>query len=301
MHSIEYRYFYQSALDLSIRKASNNLNINSSAIVRQVQKLEERLEVKLFIRNSKGLEMTEEGKALFEHLSEQNERNSDFLSDLKKNKNNEKGEIKISSGETFAVQYLSPIIFKFRFKFRDIKIRLFSRQPNKIVDDLITGKADFGITFTKELPKTLKVVFQCNFPMGILCSPQHKLASKDNIDLEDCLNFPLLFHPGTVTFWNRIQREVGIKLFSVNPNLIANSFSFIKNYLIEDPSYITFFSNIGSAREIERKELIFKSVNHKLFSDNQVGIIVPKNKKLNNYTNFLISLVEEEFEKRSDC
>jgi Transcriptional regulator len=84
MHSIEYRYFYQSALDLSIRKASNNLNINSSAIVRQVQKLEERLEVKLFIRNSKGLEMTEEGKALFEHLSEQNERNSDFLSDLKK-------------------------------------------------------------------------------------------------------------------------------------------------------------------------------------------------------------------------
>ena len=49
MLSIEYRYFYQSALDSSIRKASQNLNINSSAIVRQIQKLEDRLQTKLFL------------------------------------------------------------------------------------------------------------------------------------------------------------------------------------------------------------------------------------------------------------
>ena len=52
MLSIEYRYFFQSALDSSIRKASQNLNINSSAIVRQIQKLEDRLQTKLFIRNA---------------------------------------------------------------------------------------------------------------------------------------------------------------------------------------------------------------------------------------------------------
>ena len=68
MLSIEYRYFYQSALDSSIRKASQNLNINSSAIVRQIQKLEDRLQTKLFIRNARGLELTNEGKLLFDHL-----------------------------------------------------------------------------------------------------------------------------------------------------------------------------------------------------------------------------------------
>ena len=80
MLSIEYRYFYQSALDSSIRKASQNLNINSSAIVRQIQKLEDRLQTKLFIRNARGLELTEEGKLLFDHLSIQNETNQNFLS-----------------------------------------------------------------------------------------------------------------------------------------------------------------------------------------------------------------------------
>ena len=114
MLSIEYRYFFQSALDSSIRKASQNLNINSSAIVRQIQKLEDRLQTKLFIRNARGLELTDEGRMLFEHLKTQNEVNNSFLSDLRNNKTNTTGEINISTGETFAVQFLTPIISKFR-------------------------------------------------------------------------------------------------------------------------------------------------------------------------------------------
>ena len=64
MLSIEYRYFYQSAIDSSFRKAADNLNINSSAVVRQVHKLEDNLQLKLFIRSSKGSASTLVGKYL---------------------------------------------------------------------------------------------------------------------------------------------------------------------------------------------------------------------------------------------
>ena len=79
MLSLDYRYFYQAATDLSIRQASNNLNINSSAIVRQIQKLEDKLNTILFLRNSKGLQLTHEGKLIFDHLSLQIEQNITFL------------------------------------------------------------------------------------------------------------------------------------------------------------------------------------------------------------------------------
>lgn len=301
MLSIEYRYFYQSAVDSSIRKASQNLNINSSAIVRQIQKLEDRLETKLFIRNARGLELTSEGKLLFDHLSIQNEVNTNFLSDLKQNKTGTTGEINIATGETFAVQFLSPIISKFRKIYPDVKIKISSRQPDTIIDNLITNKTDFGISFAKDLPKTLKSLFVCNFPMGILCSPNHILANKSEVLLDDCLKFPLIFHPGTVTFWNSIQREIGEKLYSINPNLISNSFAFIKNYLIEDQNYITFFTSVGSVREIQSKQLVFKTVNHKLFLNNKVGIIVSKKSKLNKFTFDFIDLVKKEFETSVDC
>ena len=296
MHSIEYRYFYQSALDSSIRKASQTLNINSSAIVRQIQKLEDKLQTKLFIRNARGLDLTNEGKLLFDHLAVQNEINQNFLSDLKQNKSSTKGEINISTGETFAVQFLSPIISKFRKKYPDVKIKISSRQPEAIIDNLITNKTDFGISFAKNIPKTLKAVYLCNFPMGVLCSPTHLLANKSEILLEDCLKFPLIFHPGTVTFWNSIQREVGEKLFSINPNLISNSFAFIKNYLIDDNNSLTFFTSVGSVKEIESKKLIFKKIKNKLFLNNKVGILVSKKNKLNNYTKDFIEYVITEFE-----
>ena len=300
MLSIEYRYFFQSALDSSIRKASQNLNINSSAIVRQIQKLEERLQTKLFIRNARGLELTDEGKLLFDHLSVQNEINHNFLYDLKQNKISTSGVINISTGETFAVQFLSPIISKFRKKYPDVKIKISSRQPETIIDNLITNKTDFGISFVKNLPSTLKTIFVSNFPMGMLCSPKHILANQSEILLEDCLKFPLIFHPGTVTFWNSIQREVGEKLFSINPNLISNSFAFIKNYLIEDQNYLTFFTSVGSVREIESRSLIFKKINHKLFLNNKVGIIVSKKIRLKKYTEAFIELVISEFEKSNN-
>src|SRR6056300_518194 len=296
MLSIEYRYFYQSALDSSIRKASQNLNINSSAIVRQIQKLEDKLQTKLFIRNARGLELTEEGKLLFDHLSIQNETNQNFLTNLKENKTSTTGEINISTGETFAVQFLSPIISKFRKVYPDVKIKISSRQPETIIDNLITNKTDFGISFAKNLPGTLKTIYVCNFPMGMLCSPAHILANKTEISLQDCLRFPLIFHPGTVTFWNSIQREVGEKLFSINPNLISNSFAFIKNYL-------TFFTSVGSVREIQSKSLIFKKINHKLFLNNKVGIIVSKKNRLKKYTEEFINLIKKEFQnsEAADC
>ena len=137
----------------------------------------------------------------------------------------------------------------------------------------------------------------------MLCSPEHLLAEQSEVLLEDCLKFPLIFHPGTVTFWNSIQREVGEKLFSINPNLISNSFAFIKNYLVEDINYLTFFTSVGSVREIQSKSLIFKKINHKLFLNNKVGIIVSKKNRLKKYTEEFIDLVKQEFQKSAaaDC
>ena len=75
MFSIEYRYFYQAGVDKSVRKAANSLNINSSAVVRQIHKLEDNLNMKLFDRSSKGLSLTNEGKVVFKFVSEQLEKN----------------------------------------------------------------------------------------------------------------------------------------------------------------------------------------------------------------------------------
>jgi len=97
MLSIEHRYFYQSALDSSFRKAADNLNINSSAVVRQIHKLEDNLQLKLFIRSSKGLKLTSLGHKLFKYVTEQVERNELFLENIQHQETDLESVITIST------------------------------------------------------------------------------------------------------------------------------------------------------------------------------------------------------------
>ena len=82
MFAIEYKYFLQSAKDLSLRRASVNLNVNSSAVVRQIKKLEYNLDRKLFLRSSRGLTLTNEGILLFKFLNEQTSNIENFNKEI---------------------------------------------------------------------------------------------------------------------------------------------------------------------------------------------------------------------------
>tara|TARA_B100000315_G_scaffold108295_1_gene99411 strand:+ start:1122 stop:2021 length:900 start_codon:yes stop_codon:yes gene_type:complete len=298
MFSIEYRYFYQSALDKSFRKASENLNINSSAVVRQIHKLEENLGMKLFIRSSKGLELTGYGHMLQKYVSKKIEENETFLDNMQNQEDNLLDTvITISTVETIAIFYLSETVKKFQDEFRYVRFNITAKKPDSIIDDLILDKSEIGITFTKEVPKSLRVVYENNFPVGILCSPEHELANKDDININHCLTYPLVFHPGTLTVWRKLQREMGHLPISPKPTIIANSYALIKNYLIKNTNALFFSTTLGAIDEINKKLLVYKKVENKTLINNKIGILIKKNKVINSKTNEFLQKMINEFKK----
>ena len=293
MFSLEYRYFYQSALDKSFRKAGENLNINSSALVRQIYKLENRLKIKLFNRSSTGLELTAQGNLLYNYVSENIEKNEIFLQNIYQSDGDIQTHIKISTVETIAIYFLSTVIKKFQDHNTHTTFETNAKKPDSIIDDLILKKSDIGITFTKEIPKSLEILFEKNFPIGILCSPNHDLAKKEEITILDCLTYPLVFHPGTLTVWKKIQREMGYSSHYIKPRIISNSYAFIKSYLKENTQALFFSTKLGALLEINEKSLIHKSVNNKTFLKNNMGVIINKNALHNKITlNFIDKLIE---------
>ena len=65
-----YRIFYVVALEGNISRAAERLFISQPAISRSIRKLEDSLETTLFLRSSRGVVLTEEGKILFDHVKE---------------------------------------------------------------------------------------------------------------------------------------------------------------------------------------------------------------------------------------
>ena len=289
MFSLEYRYFYQSALDKSFRKAGENLNINSSALVRQIYKLENRLNLKLFNRSSKGLELTPQGNLLFKYVSENIHKNEVFLENIYQSEDALQTHITISTVETIAIYFLSEVINNFQKRNKYSSFEINAKKPDSIIDDLILNKSEIGITFTKELPKTLEAVFEKNFPLGVLCSPKHELIKKDEITIVDCLTYPLVFHPGTLMVWKKIQREMGYSSHYIKPKIISNSYAFIKSYLKKNTQALFFSTKLGALLELNEKTLVHKTVNNKTFLSNNIGIITNKNHLQNKKTEIFIN------------
>ena len=129
MLSIEYKYFLQAAKDLSIRRASVNLNVNSSAVVRQVKKLEYNLGTNLFIRNSRGLTLTPQGKILFEFLVNQENIVLDFKERFDVEKGKIKGTYKIGMMESVGTNIITPMLKQYQIYYPDIKFEIVAKKP----------------------------------------------------------------------------------------------------------------------------------------------------------------------------
>ncbi|MCB1549921.1 MAG: LysR family transcriptional regulator, partial [Hyphomicrobiaceae bacterium] len=67
MHAAVLRYFAAVARAGSIRKASEELHVATSAVSRQIQKLEDELGTPLFERLPKGLKLTRAGSLVLRH------------------------------------------------------------------------------------------------------------------------------------------------------------------------------------------------------------------------------------------
>lgn len=67
MHIDSLNYFFQVAKSKSISTVAKNSHISQSALSQQISKLENKLNVKLFNRNNKGVTLTQEGEILFKY------------------------------------------------------------------------------------------------------------------------------------------------------------------------------------------------------------------------------------------
>ncbi len=68
-HLSQYRIFYEVARCGNISRAAKELYISQPAISKAIGKLEESLGTRLFLRNSRGVQLTPEGNVLFQHVA----------------------------------------------------------------------------------------------------------------------------------------------------------------------------------------------------------------------------------------
>lgn len=140
-----YKIFYEVAKAGNISKAAKELYISQPAISKSISKLEDSLDVALFTRNSRGVQLTEEGKLLYNHTKAAFEELNRGELELKRVKDFNIGHLKIGVSNTLCKYLLLPYLKGFIEKYPHIKISIESQSTSHTITMLEQQRIDLGL------------------------------------------------------------------------------------------------------------------------------------------------------------
>ena len=139
-----YKIFNTVATTQSISKAANELFMTQSAVSQAIKQLENSIDMVLFIRTAKGVELSEAGNTLYKYTSSAMELLDTGLYKLESLKSLDEGELKIAASDTISIYYLSPRLEKFHKMYPNIKIKIINRVTSESIELLKSGKVDIA-------------------------------------------------------------------------------------------------------------------------------------------------------------
>ena len=154
-----YRIFYTVANTGNISKAAKELYISQPAISKSIQKLEESVGCKLFSRSSRGVVLTDEGKLLYEHVSEAFETLTMGEEKLTRSIELGVGHLKIGVSSTLCKYLLLPYLKEFIRQNPHISISISCQSTNDTLKLLEDNKIDIGLIGKPENLKNIHFDF----------------------------------------------------------------------------------------------------------------------------------------------
>lgn len=140
-----YHIFYEVAKAGSFSKATNQLYISQPAISKSIQKLEDALHTRLFLRNSKGVRLTPEGQLLFQHLDTAFSAITSAETKLETLTRTDGGTLHIGVSTTLCKYLLLPSLSAFIREHPQINIRIRCQSSNETLKMLADDAIDIGL------------------------------------------------------------------------------------------------------------------------------------------------------------
>lgn len=290
MHASVLRYFQEVARTGSVRKASETLFVASSAVNRQILKLESELGMELFDRLPGGMRLNVAGARLLKHVQHTLHDFQTVRGELHALKGEHTGHVKVAAMDSLFEDVLPQAVEEFSEVFPAATYTTMSVAPTDAPLMVKSGQTDAGITFVSQLPSGVKTAATFALPVGVVMAPGHPLAAKEAIGLADCIGQPFLRSLGQPPISSMLSPEFGEFWDQLEFSVSCNWTPMVKRLVMAGRG-ISFFSKIAFLKELARGDLVWRPFELPALRDMRVGIVVPCHRELPGVTlNFIARL-----------
>jgi LysR family transcriptional regulator, nitrogen assimilation regulatory protein len=195
MNLKQLEYFVQVAELGSFSKAAVVLDIAQPALSRQVRSLETELHQQLFLRNGRGVTLTDAGKRLFDHSVAVLQLMAHAREDLGASRDEPVGRVTIGLPPSMGRQLTLPLIDRFKKELPAARLAIVEGLSTHIVEWVTTGRIDIGLVYNPEAQPGLEITPLLQEQLGLVSHAprgKRKRAALPPLPMKELSHFPLI-------------------------------------------------------------------------------------------------------------
>tara|TARA_A100001391_G_scaffold146973_1_gene104463 strand:- start:37933 stop:38880 length:948 start_codon:yes stop_codon:yes gene_type:complete len=260
VHSPAVLYFDAVRRAGSIREAARRLHVASSAVNRQILKLEDEIGVPLFERLPGGLKLTAAGEVFARHAIVVLQDAERARSELDALKGLRTGHVEVATVEGVTSDLLPTVIGRLRQDYPNITIGIATLGSQAIPETVTSGAADLGLAFA--LPRTaeLRQLYLARFRLGAVVAPDHPLARRAEVSLATCMAYPLVLAKQDLSV-HHLMRPAMERAGAENRGVVRSGSVELSKELARRGIGIAFQTRIGLEADLDQASLVHLPLN----------------------------------------
>lgn len=205
-----YKTFYIVAKCKSFSKASEELNISQPTVSMAIKKMEDTLDIILFKRDKKGIELTESGKQLLFYVESIVNTLNTAEKRLKEDKTLANGEIKIGVPTHIGIFLVSEIIERFKKVYPGVKFYIESRSTKDMLDMLVKREIDMIIDNSplEQDINGIKIVSLMEFDNCFVANRKYIKLADNIIDFRELNKYQILLPAERTSTRNALEEII---------------------------------------------------------------------------------------------
>src|SRR5262245_24299035 len=190
----------------SVSKAAERMRLTQPTVSLQVQALEREFRTRLFERRGPRLDLTPEGKLLYELARPLVDGLVQLEREFEARRNNvEQGRLAIAAGES-TIQYVLPsTVQKFAASHPGISLALNNVTGVDGLQQLRERRVDFCVGPLLDVPPDLEFEPVVSFDPVLITALDHPLAKRRRVTLRQISQYPLIMPPRHLSTWRQVE------------------------------------------------------------------------------------------------
>lgn len=221
MNLNQLNYFYTVCMCGSLSEASKQLYISQPSLSSSIKSLEKEFGVSLFSRHYKGMELTTEGRRLFEMCKDILSRSAQ-LENIMKDLGNERNKLRLGVPPMIGSLILPYIYCKFCQLYPDVSLEIVEGGRSELLDKLSENYLDM-VFLLQSMPLDAKYVSTRLAQLEMVCcvSKDNEIAKLELVSPSDLKEMPLVLFKNSFFQTEEIKKWFACK--KINPNIILQT------------------------------------------------------------------------------